>query len=159
MSELHDLYQSVILDHNRSPRNHRTMADANRVAAGRNPLCGDEITVWLRVDDERVADVSFQGKGCAISQASASMMTQAVKGKSRAEALALFDRFHALVTGKAAASDVEAELGRLVALGGVARFPIRVKCASLGWHAFRTALERGAMPADTAGAAPAVSTE
>ena len=156
MSDLQSLYQSVILDHNRSPRNHREMADASHRAAGRNPLCGDEITVWVKVEGDRVADVSFQGKGCAISQASASMMTQAMKGKSRDEAMALFERFHALVTGKQPATENDPALGRLVALGGVSRFPIRVKCASLGWHAFKAALEQGATAAPEA---PAVSTE
>src|SRR4051812_47431475 len=119
MADLQSLYQSVILDHSRAPRNKRVMADASHRAAGGNPMCGDEVTVWLRVDGDQVADVSFVGQGCAISQASASLMTQALKGKSRADAEALFERFHALVTGRLLVSDVDDVLGRLVALGGV----------------------------------------
>ena len=140
MPDLQSLYQSVILDHSRSPRNKRVMTDASHRAAGRNPMCGDEVTVWLRVDGDTVADVSFVGQGCAISQASASLMTQALKGKTRAEAEALFERFHALVTGRLSVIDVDETLGRLVALGGVSRFPVRVKCASMAWHALRHAL-------------------
>ena len=156
MPDLQSLYQSVILDHSRSPRNKRVMADASHRAAGRNPMCGDEVTVWLRVDGDTVADVSFVGHGCAISQASASLMTQALKGKSRADAEALFERFHALVTGRLAVTDIDETLGRLVALGGVSRFPSRVKCASLAWHAMHAAL---AKPAESAQAEPTVSTE
>ena len=157
MSDLQSLYQSVILDHNRSPRNKRAMEGASHYAAGRNPLCGDEIGVWLRVEDGRLADVSFEGKGCAISQASASLMTQAVKGKSADEARVLFERFQSLVTGRADAAEVEPQLGRVVALSGIARFPMRVKCASLSWHAMHAALRDGAVA--VADAAPAVSTE
>ena len=139
MSDLTDLYQSIILDHNRAPRNYGAMEGADRRAEGRNPLCGDELTVWLRLDGETIADVSFVGSGCAISKASASLMTAAVKGKTRAEAEALFERFHRLVTGKATAE--EAGLPRsLAAFSGVSRFPVRVKCASLSWHALRSAL-------------------
>lgn len=140
MTDLAALYQSLILDHNRSPRNHREMPDADATAAGRNPMCGDQIRVWVRMDGERVADVSFLGKGCAISQASASLMTTMVKGKTKAEALELTERFRALVTGSS--SEAEA-LGRLAAFAGVARFPARVKCAILGWHALRAALLEG----------------
>lgn len=135
-----DLYQSLILDHNRSPRNSRELVDADRVAEGRNPMCGDQLRVWLKLDGERIADVSFLGKGCAISQASASLMTTAVKGKTRVEAELLFDRFHDLVTGKAVDDAGRATLGKLAAFGGVSRFPARVKCASLSWHAMRAAL-------------------
>lgn len=137
-----ELYQSVILDHNRRPRNHREMEVADARAEGKNPSCGDEVTVWLRLDGDTIADVSFKGAGCAISRASASIMTTAVKGKSVAEAEALFDRFHDLVTGQAR-SPGAADLGSLEVFSGVSRFPIRVKCASLSWHAFRLALQEG----------------
>lgn len=138
--DISELYQSLILDHNRSPRNNHELAGANRVADGRNPMCGDQLRVWLKVDDDRIADVAFVGRGCAISQASASMMTTAVKGKTRAEAEQMFDRFHDLVTGKPIDDPARAALGRLAAFGGVSRFPARVKCASLSWHAMRAAL-------------------
>lgn len=158
--DLQALYQSIILDHNRRPRNYGAPAvvDApgTSQADGRNPLCGDELTVWCTVDGEaRIADVRFTGSGCAISKASASIMTAAVKGKSRAEADLLFARFHDLVTGKPDASaDGDTKLGSLAAFSGVSRFPARVKCASLAWHTLRAALTRG----DAAAAAP-VSTE
>jgi nitrogen fixation NifU-like protein len=155
VTDLQSLYQSVILDHNRSPRNRRAMADASHRASGRNPLCGDEITVSLKLEEGRVADIAFEGRGCAISQASASLMTQAVKGKSAEEAHELFERFQALVTGRAEVSDVEPQLGRAVALSGIARFPMRVKCASLSWHTMNAALREGSAVADV----PAVSTE
>ena len=148
MANLDALYQEIILEHNRRPRNFRAMADASRVVEGHNPLCGDALTLWVKLEGGRVADVSFQGSGCAISKASASLMTDAVKGKSRDEAEALFERFHALVTGKLNLEQdaaAKATLGSLRALGGVARFPIRVKCASLAWHALRSAL--GEQPA------------
>lgn len=139
MATMNELYQSVILDHNRTPRNYGHLADANRHAEGRNPLCGDELSVWLKVGgDDRIEDVKFEGSGCAISKASASLMTGAVKGKTRDEALDLFTRFHALVTGRA---DNAAELGKLAVFKGVAEFPVRVKCASLSWHTLKAALE------------------
>lgn len=138
--DLSELYQSLILDHNRSPRNNHELADANRVADGRNPMCGDQLRVWLKMDEDRISDVAFVGKGCAISQASASMMTTAVKGKTRAEVEQMFDRFHDLVTGKPLDDTSRAALGKLAAFGGVSRFPARVKCASLSWHAMRAAL-------------------
>jgi nitrogen fixation NifU-like protein len=145
MSELTDLYQAVILDHNRRPRNKGTMDDADAHADGRNPLCGDQLTVWLKLDDDRIADVRFVGQGCAISQASASLMTQAVKGKTRAEAIELFERVHEMVLGKTPApAGPNGPLGGLAALSGVSRFPVRVKCASLAWHTMRAALERSA---------------
>ncbi len=134
------LYQEIILEHNRKPRNFRAMEDADRRIEGKNPLCGDRITLWLKLDGDRVADVSFQGEGCAISKASASLMTAAVKGKTVAEAEELFARFRDLVTGRLAPNDAKASLGSLIALGGVARFPSRVKCASMPWHALHAAL-------------------
>ena len=138
--DITELYQSLILDHNRSPRNNGELAGANRVAEGRNPMCGDQLRVWLKVDGDRIADVAFLGKGCAISQASASLMTTVVKGMTRAEAELMFDRFHDLVTGKPLDDSTRAALGKLAAFGGVSRFPARVKCASLSWHAMRAAL-------------------
>lgn len=144
MANLDALYQEIILEHNRRPRNFRVMEDADRRIEGRNPMCGDALTLWVKLDGERVADVSFQGSGCAISKASASLMTDAVRGKTKSEATELFERFHALVTGKLQVDedpDAKKALGPLRALGGVARFPIRVKCASLAWHALRSALE------------------
>ena len=139
MSSTDALYQEIILEHNRKPRNFREMPDANRTVEGRNPLCGDALKLWMKLDGDQIADVSFLGQGCAISKASASIMTSAVKGKSRAEAEHLFERFHELVTGKLAESD-QKSLGSLRAFAGVARFPLRVKCASLAWHAMRSAL-------------------
>jgi nitrogen fixation protein NifU and related proteins len=139
------LYQEVILDHNRRPRNYHPMPDATCSADGKNPNCGDQLTVWLRVEDDTVADVSFQGVGCAISKASASLMTQAVKGKSRAEATRMFEKVHALVTGEDPSLATDKELGALRALGGVSRFPMRVKCASLSWHAMKAALDGSAI--------------
>jgi nitrogen fixation NifU-like protein len=138
--DIAELYQSLILDHNRSPRNNGELAGANRVADGRNPMCGDQLRVWLKVEDDRIADVAFLGKGCAISQASASLMTTSVKGKTRAEAEQIFARFHDLVTGKPLDEPSRAALGKLAAFGGVSRCPARVKCASLSWHAMRAAL-------------------
>jgi nitrogen fixation NifU-like protein len=135
-SELEELYQSIILDHNRRPQNFRAIPDATAHAEGLNPMCGDQFTVWLKLDGETVTDVSFQGSGCAISKASASLMTQAVKGKTRTEATALFEKFHGLVTGHGGGED----LGALKAFSGVSRFPLRVKCASLAWHAMKSAL-------------------
>ena len=135
-----ELYQSLILDHNARPRNFHAMPDADRSAEGRNPLCGDELTVWLKMEGDVIADASFVGKGCAISKASASLMTLAVQGKSRAEVEVLFDRFHDMVTGKAVPEARDPGLGRLAAFAGVARYPVRVKCASLSWHAMKSAL-------------------
>ena len=141
MSELSELYQQVILDHNKKPRNFRELEGANRRAEGFNPLCGDQLTVYMLMDEGVVRDLSFVGTGCAISKASASMMTQAVRGKSREEALALFEEFHRMVTGEL---DEEAEgngLGRLKIFAGVRDYPARVKCASLPWHTLHAALE------------------
>ncbi len=134
--DLEQLYQTIILDHNRRPQNFRAMPAASAHAAGVNPMCGDQLTVWLKMDGDLVEDVSFQGSGCAISKASASLMTQAVKGKTRAEAETIFDSFHGLVTGHGGGE----ELGSLKAFSGVSRFPLRVKCATLAWHALRSAL-------------------
>ncbi|HWP99978.1 MAG TPA: SUF system NifU family Fe-S cluster assembly protein [Vicinamibacterales bacterium] len=138
MSELSELYQEVILDHNRQPRNFRALPGANRRAEGFNPLCGDRLTVYLVVADGVIADIGFVGSGCAISKASASLMTEAVKGRSVDEAEALFERFHRMVT---APPDAPVEdLGKLNALAGVREFPVRVKCASLAWHTLRAAV-------------------
>jgi nitrogen fixation NifU-like protein len=140
MATLDSLYQDLILDHNRAPQNYRRMEDATRSVEGNNPLCGDRLTVWLRLDGELISDATFQGSGCAISKASASMMTAAIKGKTRSEAKALFDRFHKLVTGSLAPAEV-GSLGKLAAFSGLSSFPVRVKCASLSWHAMKAALE------------------
>lgn len=139
MPELRDLYQEVILEHSRNPRNFRTIDEANRRAEGYNPLCGDHYTVFIEVDGDVIRDISFQGSGCAISKASASMMSQALKNKTVAEANALFDRFHKIVTGKEA-EDVET-LGKLAVFAGVAGFPTRIKCATLSWHTLQAALQ------------------
>ncbi len=140
MADLRDLYQEVILDHNRRPRNFRAIEGADRQADGYNPLCGDRLTVFVRFDGDVVSDVSFLGSGCAISKASASLMTEAVKGKSRAEAEALFAAFHAMVTSGVGAEPAGEGLGKLAVLGGVREFPARVKCASLAWHTLKAAL-------------------
>ena len=139
MSELTDLYQEVILDHNKKPRNFQKLADANRSAEGFNPLCGDQIQLCVKVEDGVIRDIGFQGSGCAMSKASASLMTSTLKGKSEKEADELFERFHRLVT-KDEATDPEA-LGKLAVFSGVREFPARVKCASLAWHTLRAALE------------------
>ena len=139
MSEIRELYQEMILDHNKSPRNFREMSDATQQVNGFNPLCGDKLVVYLKVKDGAVEDVSFQGTGCAISQASASMMTETVKGKSESEAKKLFEGFHAMLSGKSEA-DPEA-LGKLVVFHGVNEYPARVKCATLAWHTLKTALD------------------
>jgi nitrogen fixation NifU-like protein len=151
---LEDLYQSVILDHNRKPRNHGAPAVFDATADGRNTLCGDALTVWVAMDGDTLSDVRFVGEGCAISRASASLMTQAVRGRSRAEAEELFERFHALVTGREAppVEGVRGPLGQLATLAGVSRFPIRVKCASLAWHTLRAALGQIAAGGASAGA-------
>jgi nitrogen fixation protein NifU and related proteins len=147
MSDLSDLYQEVILDHGRNPRNFRPMADATATAEGLNPLCGDHYHVFLKMDGGKVADVSFQGSGCAISKASASLMSSALKGKTAAEAEDLFQRFHKMVVeGDASQAD---GLGKLAVLKGVAEFPTRVKCASLAWHALHSALRGDTAPATT----------
>lgn len=138
MMDLNDLYREVIVDHNRSPRNFRRMADATCTAAGHNPLCGDQLTLYLKLRDGVIEDVSFQGSGCAISMASASLMTEILKGKSESEASRLFDKFHALVTD--AGDETDPELGKLAVLAGVRQYPSRIKCAVLSWHAMNAAL-------------------
>lgn len=139
MSSLSELYQNVILEHNRSPRNYRVMEAADGQAEGNNPLCGDRLTVWLKVEGNVITDVSFQGLGCAISRASASLMTAAVKGKSVEEVERMFERFHRLVTGRSVAGDSET-LGKLAVFSGVSAYPTRVKCASLPWHTLKAAM-------------------
>lgn len=140
-SELQDLYQDVVIDHSKQPRNCRKLEDATQTAEGVNPLCGDQLTVYLKLAAGVIEDISFQGDGCAISKASASLMTTSLKGKTQAEALALFGRVHALLTS-GPASDVKPEdVGKLAALSGVWEFPMRVKCATLAWHTLRSALE------------------
>jgi nitrogen fixation protein NifU and related proteins len=140
-SELRELYQEVILDHSRRPRNLREIPGGSR-AEGANPLCGDRATVYLQMDGDVVKDASFVGKGCSISTASASMMTESIKGKTRAEAEALFDRFHALITGDPSKPGTGgADLGKLAVFSGVCEFPVRVKCAALAWHTLKAALE------------------
>jgi nitrogen fixation NifU-like protein len=141
MGSLSALYQDVILDHNRAPRNYRFMDNANRRVEGNNPLCGDRLTLWLRMEGDTIKDVAFQGSGCAISRASASLMTTAVKGKMRGEVEALFQRFHSLVTGALEPAEAEA-LGKLAVFSGVSEYPVRVKCASLSWHALKAALDQ-----------------
>ena len=140
MSELNELYQQVILDHNKKPRNFRKLETANHSAEGFNPLCGDQLTVYLNLEDDAVQEIAFEGSGCAISKAAASMMTQAVKGKSKQEAEKLFTEFHRMVTGELD-EEVEANnLGNLKIFAGVRDFPVRVKCASLPWHTMHAAL-------------------
>jgi nitrogen fixation protein NifU and related proteins len=142
MSELDELYQEVILDHNKSPRNFREMEDANRRSEGYNPLCGDHVTVYVNLADGVIRDISFKGSGCAISKASASMMTTELKGKSAAEAEKLFVNVHKMLTGELGVGESELEdLGKLKILSGVCKFPARVKCASLAWHTVNAALK------------------
>lgn len=143
MSDLRELYQEVILDHNKSPRNFRELADADHHAHGDNPLCGDVVTVYVKLDDGTLGEVTFQGSGCAISQASASMMTEAVRGKSLEEARALASRFRMLLTedAPAGAEPAAADLGKLAVFSGVKEYPMRVKCATLAWHTLTAALD------------------
>ena len=149
MAELDELYQEVILDHNKSPRNYRVIAGANRKAEGYNPLCGDHVTVFLQVDDGVIKDISFQGSGCAISKASASMMTTELKGKTETAAQELFDHVHKMLTGDAGADSGTEKVGKLAILSGVCKFPARVKCASLAWHTVNSALKGEMQPAST----------
>jgi nitrogen fixation protein NifU and related proteins len=148
MMDLRELYQDIILDHGRHPRNFRTIEQPTHFAQGHNPLCGDRVTVYLTLDDDRIADVSFQGRGCAISTAAASLMTEVLKGKTVADARALFAQFHARVTGGEAAEPLSEplveEMERLEPLAGVRAYPARVKCATLSWHALEAALKGGA---------------
>ena len=149
MDDLQELYREVILDHNRAPRNFGELANATRVIDGVNPLCGDKITLYVKVSGGKVEDISFKGTGCAISVASSSLMTERVKGRTVAETLALFEQVHDLLTGDQASVNLE-QLDKLAALGGVREYPTRVKCASLAWHALKAAVTE-----DT----PAVTTE
>ena len=149
MMDLRELYQDIILDHGQHPRNRRKIEAPSHFAHGHNPLCGDKVTIYLRMEDGRVADLSFEGRGCAISTAAASLMTEILKGKTIAEAETLFRAFHAKVTGGAVpeAAALEEDLERLEPLSGVKAYPVRVKCATLPWHAFEAALKSGAVGA------------
>jgi nitrogen fixation NifU-like protein len=140
MSELSDLYQEVILDHHRRPRNYGPLPGASRTAQGHNPLCGDRLTLYVQLQGDRISGISFEGDGCAISKASASLMTDAIKGHSVSEASALFERFHRMITTPFDQEVDETELGKLAAFAGVRQYPIRVKCASLAWHTLKAAL-------------------
>ena len=140
-SDLGDLYQEVIIDHSRHPRNFRELEGATRTAEGFNPLCGDQLTLYVKVADGLIADIAFQGAGCAISQASASLMTAALKGRTEEEALALFGRVHTMLTEEPTSESPPTEVGKLAVLSGIRAFPMRVKCATLAWHALRSALE------------------
>jgi nitrogen fixation NifU-like protein len=143
MSDLSDLYQEVILDHNRRPRNFGVLEDADHQSEGFNPLCGDRVTVYVKLNDSVVDEISFQGSGCAISMASASIMTESLKGRKLEEIKALFERFRKMVTGNLDSQDLsEPDLGKLVVFEGVSRYPVRVKCATLTWHTLRAALEK-----------------
>ena len=142
MSELSELYQQVILDHNKKPRNFRKIEAPTHTAEGHNPLCGDQLTIYLDVENDDVRDVSFEGSGCAISKAAASMMTQAVKGKTRQQVEALFKEFHEMVTGESDEAEPGAGLGNLRIFEGVREFPVRVKCATLPWHTLHAALNK-----------------
>ena len=141
MTDLRELYQELILDHNRRPKNRRAIAGANHRAEGYNPLCGDRVTVYLSVKDDCIVDASFEGSGCAISTASASLMTEAVTGKTLAEAKELFSRFHGLVTGEEGYADDIDSLGKLAVFSGVSQYPARVKCATLVWHTVKAAMD------------------
>jgi nitrogen fixation protein NifU and related proteins len=141
MPELRDLYQEVILEHSKAPRNFRQLQNANHHAEGFNPLCGDRLTVYVNLEGDAIRDISFQGSGCAISKASASMMTQSVKGRTKQEADALFESFRRLVTGQSNAGSNQPELGKLAVFSGVSEYPMRVKCATLAWHTLRAALQ------------------
>ena len=147
-SELGELYQEVILEHSKAPRNFRRPASANHEAEGYNPLCGDRCTVYIDMDGDKINEIGFQGSGCAISRASASMMTQMVKGKTKVEAEKLFAQFHSLVTGKDKEANAD-ELGKMAVFGGVSKFPARVKCATLAWHTLQAALQNAEQKVST----------
>lgn len=147
MSELHDLYQEVILDHSRHPHNYHAMADASRKANGHNPLCGDQVTVYLKLKNDQIEDVSFEGSGCAISKSSASIMTDLIKGKSKEETTILFERFRKLVTGEEKSSEDPTD--KMSIFSGVSAFPTRVKCAVLAWHTLKSALDNLSKPINT----------
>ncbi len=144
--DVNDLYQEVILDHSRTPRNFKKLENANHMADGHNPLCGDRVTVFARVENDVIQELSFQGSGCAISKASASIMTASLKGKTLAEVQSLFDQYHVMVT---TGTPVDATGGKLIAFAGVHKFPARVKCAILPWHALMSALKKSPTPATT----------
>lgn len=142
MADLQGLYQEVILDHSKRPRNYRVIEGADHYAEGYNPLCGDRVTIYVKLDNDRIIDVSFQGSGCAISTSSASLLTETLKGKTLDEADTLFEKFHALVTGETNGKQAEdVSLGKLAVFSGVAEFPVRVKCATLAWHTLRSAVK------------------
>lgn len=145
MSELSELYQQVILDHNKKPRNFRKLEGATHQAEGHNPLCGDQLTVYVDLENDAVKDVTFEGSGCAISKAAASMMTQAVKGKTKPEVISLFEEFHRMVTGELDEDTTPNHLGHLKIFAGVREFPVRVKCATLSWHTLNAALNKQAL--------------
>jgi nitrogen fixation NifU-like protein len=149
MSDLRELYQEVILDHGKNPRNFRALAEADLSADGFNPLCGDKITVFLRIDGDQVREVTFQGSGCAISMASASMMTQALAGATTGEIDERFRAFQDLVTGEQEFDAASPQLGKLAIFAGVSKFPVRIKCATLAWHTLRAALDRRQEPVST----------
>ena len=149
MSELNELYQEIILEHSKAPRNYRRPAGTNRSAEGYNPQCADHFTIFLDMEGDSIRDVGFQGSGCAISKASASMLTQSLKGKTRAEAERLFDKFHGLVTGEGATSADGSDLGKLAVFSGVSKYPARVNCATLAWLALQSALEVDKKPVTT----------
>lgn len=142
MIDLQELYQELILDHNRSPRNRRSLDCTDHKADGYNPLCGDRVTVFLDIQNDVLKDACFEGTGCAISTASASLMTDAVKGKTKEEAIALFNHFHQMVTGEYKSGEQEPSLGKLAVFSGVCKYPARVKCATLVWHTVKAAIER-----------------
>jgi nitrogen fixation NifU-like protein len=149
MSDLRELYQELIIDHSKRPRNFRVLEGANRKSDGYNPLCGDKVTVFLELEGDRVKDIGFQGAGCAISTASASVMTESIKGKTLPQAEALFEVFHDLLTGKPLAAGTAPELGKLAAFSGVSEFPVRVKCATLAWHTLHAAIQGQGDPVTT----------
>ena len=149
MSDLSDLYQEVILDHNRRPRNFGPLATANHVAKGHNPLCGDRLTLYVQLDGDRLTNVAFEGSGCAISKASASLMTDAVKGHTVEEAMTLFAQVHTMLTLPLDQTVDDEAVGKLAVLSGVREFPVRIKCASLAWHTLKQALQGSAEPAKT----------
>ncbi len=149
MSEVRELYQEIILDHNKKPRNFHILEDANHYADGHNPLCGDRVTIYLKLGNDKIEDVSFQGNGCAISTASASLMTESLKGKTIEEAKQLFDKFHDLLTKDTDLISEISEMGKLAALAGVRDFPMRVKCATLAWHTLNAAIQEKEEPVTT----------
>jgi len=149
MADLRELYQDVILEHSKAPRNYGALPAANHHAEGYNPVCGDHFTVYAVVEEGTIREISFQGAGCAISKASASMMTQSVKGKTVGEAQKIFERFHGMVTGHAPGNNGSPELGKLAVFSGVCEFPVRIKCATLAWHTLQAALEDKGEPVST----------